>query len=168
MRFPGGGGGGSGSNGDKFHHSDDQRFIQDAMCKAADCPGEAWELLVNRFGPVFRSRVIFAMLFPRLDANVTTQMNHCVKAPFVIHPDTKRCSIPIPNVDTWTPDLAPRLSHFVVPPSRRTNKYGNWGQDDDDDSMIGKANISVYVTHMSKMIEAAYPFMDKFPNVYRP
>lgn len=159
-----------------FHNSREQGVIQAAACLAASDPGRAWSDLVNEFGPVFRARVIFALLFPRIDANVTTQMNHCIKAPFVIHPDTKRCSVPIPDIETWTPLRAPRLCHFVLPPADPKNKYGHgrgsYRNDDDDDgeSRQSRARLEVYIAHMSRMIETAYPFADgdRHPRVYKP
>lgn len=39
---------------------------------------------------------MFQLLFPRLDTNVSTQMNHLLKAPFCIHPETWKVCIPIP------------------------------------------------------------------------
>lgn len=146
-----------------FHNSAEQRTIADAANKAAFDPLGAWNDLVSAFGPVFRERVIFAMLFPRIDANVTTQMNHCIKAPFVIHPDTKRCSVPIPNIDDWNPARAPRLSHFVKPPSQMNNNpygYRDRNQDEDGEESYSRARLELYIAHMSRMIESAYPFVD--------
>jgi hypothetical protein len=98
-------------------------------------------------------------------------MNHCIKLPFVIHPDTKRCSIPIPDIETWTPDRAPRLSHFIVPPSRIENKYGYRppdAEDEEQDKYNKRAALSLYVRHMTNMVEAAYPFIRVEGGPYRP
>lgn len=153
-----------------FHNSREQEIIQSAACLAASDPRRAWSNLVSEFGSVFRARVIFAMLFPRIDANVTTQMNHCIKAPFVVHPDTKRCSVPIPDIETWTPLRAPRLSHFVLPPTNAKNKYGYRSEQDEEESRQSRARLEVYIAHMSRMIEMAYPFAsgDRHPKVYKP
>lgn len=70
----------------------------------------------------FERRFIFAMMFPRLDGNVTTSMNHCVKSPFAMHPATKRCCVPIPDIDTWRPHMAPRISELCKPPVNPKDK----------------------------------------------
>lgn len=41
-------------------------------------------------------RLIFNFSFPRLDANVTTTMNHLLKSPFSYHPKSGFISVPIP------------------------------------------------------------------------
>lgn len=37
----------------------------------------------------------FAYTFPRLDANVTKQMNHLLKAPFCVHPKSGKVYLPV-------------------------------------------------------------------------
>jgi len=67
--------------------------------------------------PKFERAFIFRVLFPVLDKEVTTRFHHFIKTPFAIHPGTKRCSVPIPDIDTWTPDMAPRISELVESPA---------------------------------------------------
>lgn len=38
--------------------------------------------------------IVFAFIFPILDKNVTTQINHLIKIPFSPHPETHRISLP--------------------------------------------------------------------------
>ena len=152
-----------GGDSSLFPGSDAQKAIVAAVCRFTEgYPREAWNDLCTTFGPMFRSRLLFWLLFPRIDANVTTQMNHCIKLPFVIHPDTRRCSIPIPDIETWTPEKAPRLSHFITPPSKIDNKYGYRAPDEEDTDQLNfkrRAALSLYVRHMTNMVEAAYPFI---------
>lgn len=70
-----------------------------------------------------------AYLYPRLDANVSMQLNHLLKAPFCVHPDTGRNSIlpPVlpslgkicialdPNeVDRFDPSAVPKIQEVCV------------------------------------------------------
>ena len=50
-----------------------------------------------------------AEMFPRLDAPVTKTMNHLLKAPFCVHPKTKRVCLPFDpkNVDKLSPTSVP-------------------------------------------------------------
>ena len=53
------------------------------------------------------------LFFPRLDVDVTTKMEHLIKIPFSIHPDTSNISIPM-TVDatkTFLPSDAPNLKN---------------------------------------------------------
>jgi DNA primase small subunit len=49
--------------------------------------------------------------WPRLDMNVTKQMNHLLKAPFCVHPGTGKVCVPIDvaDADTFDPDRVPTV-----------------------------------------------------------
>jgi len=122
----------------------------------------AWKSLckqLNRVVPEFERAFIFKMLFPRLDEDVTIKMHHQIKAPFAMHPDTKRCSVPIPDIDKWTPDMAPRLSELIDPPDddkkyRQQQRY-RWEHDDTNKG----SRLNEYITHLLKMLHEAYPLV---------
>lgn len=116
----------------------------------------AWKILCGLVPDKggFKKRVIFELLYPRLDGQVTTAMTHCVKAPFVVHPDSRRCSVPIPNIDTWRPDQSPRLSEVATSIEDLANPYG-WSPD--GRAAASGAILTGYVNHMRDMISSAFP-----------
>ncbi|CAH8527992.1 unnamed protein product [Dicrocoelium dendriticum] len=66
-----------------------------------------------------RSNVIKELVlqytYPRLDANVSTGLNHLLKSPFCIHPKTGHICVPFDaaHVDSLTPNNIPTLSRLV-------------------------------------------------------
>ncbi|ELA40909.1 uncharacterized protein VICG_02049 [Vittaforma corneae ATCC 50505] len=55
--------------------------------------------------------------FPRIDKQVTVSMNHLIKMPFSVHPDTFNISVPLdPNSITELEDI-PTLSQAVASPA---------------------------------------------------
>jgi DNA primase catalytic subunit len=63
------------------------------------------------------AELVFSFTFPRLDAHVTTTMNHLLKSPFSYHPKSGFISVPIrPDLmsrfpPSWVPSLKKLISH---------------------------------------------------------
>ena len=50
-------------------------------------------------------------MLPRIDSHVSIQLNHLLKLPFCIHPDTGKICIPIEgaNIENFDPNAVPNL-----------------------------------------------------------
>lgn len=64
---------------------------------------------------VLLKEVMLQYSYPRLDINVTKQMNHLLKSPFVVHPKTGRVCVPIDiaKVDDFDPAKVPTIGRLV-------------------------------------------------------
>merc|ERR1712137_838085 len=59
--------------------------------------------------------ILIQYSYPRLDVNVSKQMNHLLKSPFVVHPKTGRVCVPIDvaKVDDFDPSKVPTVGRLV-------------------------------------------------------
>ena len=57
-------------------------------------------------------RIAMTYVYPRFDANVTTTVNHLLKAPFCVHPGSDKISVPIDfdHIDKFDIDKVPTLT----------------------------------------------------------
>lgn len=49
----------------------------------------------NNQAKLSKEALVFTYLYPRLDANVSTGINHLLKSPWCVHPKTGKICVPI-------------------------------------------------------------------------
>jgi len=64
---------------------------------------------------LFLKDIVLQYTYPRLDVNVSKQMNHLLKSPFVVHPKTGRVCVPIDpeKMDDFDPAKVPTIGRLV-------------------------------------------------------
>lgn len=60
--------------------------------------------------------IIFSILYPRLDINVSIQVNHLLKSPFCVHPSTGKICVPFSpdKVEVFDPEMVPTLETTML------------------------------------------------------
>jgi DNA primase small subunit len=59
--------------------------------------------------------VIMHYMLPRIDSHVSIQLNHLLKLPFCIHPDTGKICVPVNSeiVENFDPNAVPNLLELI-------------------------------------------------------
>lgn len=78
----------------------------------------------KRQAKVLTQEIILQYTAPRLDVNVSKQMNHLLKSPFVVHPKTGRVCVPIDieRLDQFDPLEVPTIGRLVEELNRSGDK----------------------------------------------
>lgn len=85
--------------------------------------------------------VQMALVYPRLDINVSKGMNHLLKAPFCIHPKTGKVCVP------FNPTAAAKFDPMTVPTiSQLLNEINDFDEKNtpDEEAPVDKSRIKVY------------------------
>lgn len=61
----------------------------------------------------FEREFVVGFLYPKIDAHVSAEMNHLLKAPFNVHMDTLKLSVPLINVSEFDPENCLTLEDVV-------------------------------------------------------
>eukprot|EP00792_Barthelona_sp_PAP020_P010376 TRINITY_DN375_c0_g1_i1.p1 TRINITY_DN375_c0_g1~~TRINITY_DN375_c0_g1_i1.p1 ORF type:complete len:491 (-),score=137.26 TRINITY_DN375_c0_g1_i1:97-1569(-) len=80
---------------------------------------EIWRKIQKLTNDSIQQIIRMNLTWPRLDNNVTKQMGHMLKSPFVIHPKSGLICVPIPDIEKFcpNPELIDPLGYEYVAPS---------------------------------------------------
>ena len=73
-------------------------------------------------------RIVLGYTYPRLDVNVSKQLNHLLKAPFCVHPKTGRVCVPVrvEDADTFDPFEVPTVEQLERELDEAGQRVGWW------------------------------------------
>jgi hypothetical protein len=87
----------------------------------------------------FDMEFVVGLLYPKIDAHVSAQINHLLKAPFNVHHDSMKLSVPMIDVKNFDVNNCLTINDLV-------------GQDKSIDQIKGKSRYSLgdYVRHFEQ------------------
>ncbi|KAI8059872.1 primase, DNA, polypeptide 1 [Gongronella butleri] len=134
----------------------DEQWTDDAMASGT----AKWQQLEDEiklsskdYDSVARD-IQFQYLYPRLDSNVSTHINHLLKSPFCVHPKTQRVCVPI------DPELCDEFDPFKVPTlstlNDELNQMASSGEITDEERKIPdykKTSLKPYMELFEKIVQ---------------
>ncbi|KAL5290325.1 PRIM1 family protein [Megaselia abdita] len=129
-------------------------FVKYANSMRTSQSGSVW----NRKLKYIVEEVQIALMYPRLDINVTKGINHLLKSPFVIHPATGKVCVPFSAqaVSKFDPNAVPTINQLL----EDINKYDE--ERKDQNSNDDKSNMKEYrKTGMLKGVKVFEEFLRK-------
>ena len=95
--------------------------------------------------------LVLSYLYPRLDANVSTGINHLLKSPFCVHPKTGNICVPFDssNVENFKLSEVPTLTKVI-------NELGNMPRSSIEmqDDIVNLPSLTPYINIFKKHIRA--------------
>ncbi|TNN08161.1 DNA primase small subunit [Schistosoma japonicum] len=99
--------------------------------------------------------IVLNYTYPRLDANVSTGINHLLKSPFCVHPKTGHICIPFnpQEVDRLDPFNVPTLNELIEQLSSVSVNEDDIGNNDENISINDKHLLAFKNTSLRSAIE---------------
>ena len=107
----------------QFDKVNDKPTIKERIEKATTLQ-DKYMCFVEGLGTAEITEIMLQYTYPRLDVNVSTKMNHLLKAPFCVHPKTGRICMPIWDIDGFNPTKCLTVSQVVETPDLLMNALG--------------------------------------------
>lgn len=103
---------------------------------------------------VAKAKIMLESVYPRLDIEVTRHLNHLLKSPFCVHPDTGNVCVPIDleKVDSFNPEKVPKVRRLMyeLDSYKATHKSQEPGESSSTPapriSDADKTSLSSYIT----------------------
>ncbi|OLY84296.1 DNA primase small subunit [Smittium mucronatum] len=114
------------------------------------------------------NEIILQYVYPRLDENVSTHLNHLLKSPFCIHPKTGKVCVPIPphEFDKFNPSKVPTIVKLLMEINQFDSNKRKLDQDMDADTKKSPEPVSdIDKTSLKKYIKAFEIFISRLPTV---
>ena len=120
-------------------------------------PGQPHNISKNKSVTTALHRIVLGYTYPRLDVNVSKQLNHLLKAPFCVHPKTGRVCVPVrvEEADTFDPFEVPTLEQL----ERELNEAGEAASGAAEASEAGsrgweRTRLRPYIEHFKEFVHA--------------
>lgn len=152
--------------------SDSVRTVADRVMRGAQGDDARWDRLEREVAKLqqrdwsLRGGCDFVILmhtYPRLDANVSRDMNHLLKAPFSVHPKTGRVCVPFKPEDapTFRPEVdAPRIDNLLTEMSSNSNNDDNVDKEGDIKRKNKKGDVGEHTMKLQAAVETFKAFVD--------
>lgn len=93
------------------------------------------------------ARIVLGHVYPRLDANVSKQLNHLLKAPFCVHPKTSRVCVPI------DPERAEDFNYLDVPTLEQLEMELNQNTSSPKTKPYEQTSLKPYLEYFHKFVQ---------------
>jgi len=99
-------------------------------------------------------QIVFSFCYPRLDINVSKQLNHLLKSPFCVHPKTGRVCVPI------DPEFCHEFDPFDVPTlgqlEHEINELKIDLRSDADTKVWAMTSLKKYIEHFERFVQPLF------------
>ncbi|KAI9179454.1 p48 polypeptide of DNA primase [Blastocladiella emersonii ATCC 22665] len=131
---------------EKWEHL--ERLVGKAAASTASGAGAAGSAKTKRELATLPRDLVFQFMYPRIDANVSTHINHLLKSPFCVHPKTGRVCVPIDprECETFDPTTVPTVVDLMAELDASMSVDG-------DSPDWARTSLKPYVEHFRSFVQ---------------